>query len=522
MSASLSLSARLAACLPRGLKLQIYHISTPAVPTPALFAPVPGHEEEATSCESHFLTVSAPEQDEPKEVLVYAIEVLIFVTTSLTTLFVSKADSSGFLSRLDAFRTSPSIVATITATFIDFLLEPRLASPRVVVSLFARAQNQYLFPGSSENPEKHILDDRQLIKWWCRILDQLVRHPQRSPVSRAHLLVPGCDKSEIRAFFPPSTRLDPSTDQKWTPSYPVELLVNDPSVPPRHLVPRLPDDPKARFLTDLDGESVDEAGQWRSVKSLAEFWELMSYRQECSAGRLVGFVWVTLSTSQDSHELRDAPPPTVHLVEAKEGSALLGLATPANSQHLQSEHVESGPSITPTLEMLPELTSPPPSSPIQGATEPDSHKTGTTAEDGAADHPPAGGSGPQHPRETQGEVVLSAEQYDSLMDHLLQTDFAGEKLAVESSRGWVDKALEISKALSFGLSVVGHANPAPVQSTLAEARPSMPVTLLTGIRKKRKVDVIEPDSGDSAGAEPGTTSTVNTLSATLIRKKVKS
>src|SRR6266487_4672259 len=35
----------------------------------------------------------------------------------------------------------------------------------------AWAQGQYLFPGSVENSRKHILNDRGLVKWWCRALN---------------------------------------------------------------------------------------------------------------------------------------------------------------------------------------------------------------------------------------------------------------------------------------------------------------------------------------------------------------
>src|SRR5208282_769802 len=71
--------------------------------------------------------------------------------------------------------------------------------------------------------------------------------------------------------------------------------------PPRCLVPRFPDDPKSRFLDELDGElSISQGkavdGEWRSVKTLDQFWEMMAFRQECSAGRLVGFIWIVFES----------------------------------------------------------------------------------------------------------------------------------------------------------------------------------------------------------------------------------
>jgi len=52
----------------------------------------------------------------------------------------------------------------------------------------------------------------------------------------------------------------------------------------RDVIPVFPDDPKARFLDDLKTD-----GQLATT-TLSQFWELMEHRQECSSGRLVGFI----------------------------------------------------------------------------------------------------------------------------------------------------------------------------------------------------------------------------------------
>ena len=484
------LQSRLATALPRGVNLHAYHLSTPPTSTPALFAPRAGKEEQTTSCESHFLAVSSPQYGDQKEVFIYAVEVLLFTTTSLTTLFVSKADSSGFLSRFNLPKGSPSVVATITTTFIEYLLEPRLISSRVVVSLFARSQKQYLFPGSSENAGKHILDDRQLIKWWCRVFDLTLRLPRKDSTTTAHLLVPGCDKSETKAFFPPSSRRDPPADPKWINSYPVELMVTEPSLPPRYLLPRLPDDPKARFLTDLDGEFVDERGSWRSVKNLDQFWEFMSHRQECSAGRLVGFLWLFLSQGQTKHialgELQDADNARTPLRPMAEPR----MPTPANSQQLANGAIDQGTSDPEILEMLHDLNSPPPSSPIQAPEQATSPQPTDDDKAPLEQEPSANITFPMF-TQTQGEIILDTEQYQVLLDQLLETDFAGEGPAAEATKSWIDSVLEISKAASFGRPVLGCASPILAQSTAVVDSSSSPINVLTGIRKKRKADVAE-------------------------------
>ncbi|KAJ9604602.1 hypothetical protein H2200_010716 [Cladophialophora chaetospira] len=521
MSSPPSLQSCLATALPAGLTLQTYHVSTPPTSTPAIFAPQSGTEEETTSCESHFLAVSSPQHGDKKEVFIYAIEVLIFATESLITLFVSKADSSGFSSRLDIPTGSPSVVAAITTTFIEFLLEPRLTSPRVVLSLFARSQNQYLFPGSSDNAGKHILDDRQLIKWWCRVFDRTLRLSRENSTTTAHLVVPGCDQAETKAYFPPSSRGDPPEDQKWINSFPVELMVTDPSLPPRYLIPRLPDDPKARFLDDLDGESVDEGGNWRSVKKLDQFWEFMSYRQECSAGRLVGFLWLILSQDRARHTTLSQLQENNIVQTPVKPQARLPLLTPGNSQQVANGIEDSAPPAPSDLEMLPELNSPPPSSPIETPT------CSTSQNDAGEDNATSVSRIAESPtfskfEQTQGEIIIDGDQYLDLMDYLLQTDFTGKDLAADATRSWIDKVMEFSKATCFGRAVVGCATPILAATSAITNASSAQVNVLTGIRRKRKADVVADGPGGSGVADSAAVAGVNSVSASLIRKKPKS
>ncbi|OAP57756.1 hypothetical protein AYL99_08494 [Fonsecaea erecta] len=515
----MSLPSRLAAVLPIGLDLRAYHLSTPPTPVPALFAPLPGQDEEATLCESHFLAVSSPEQGDSQEILVYAIEILIFTTQSLVTLFVSKADSSGFSSRLKQQKGFPSVVATITSTFVEFLLEPRLASSRVVVSLFARSQNQYLFPGSSENAGKHILDDRQLIKWWCRVFDRVLRLPKDDLVATAHLLVPGCDKSETKVFFPPSSRGDSSSDPKWVVSYPVNFLVTDPSIPPRHVVPRFPDDPKGRYLEDLDGISVDEKGHWRGLKTLDQFWELMAYRQECAAGRLVGFLWLVFSRGGTKHAALSELEETGQTENLTRPPAPLSLASPVNSQHHNSGPTVSRSPTASDLKMIAEPNSPP-SSPTHPDSELEPSEQIRDADRGARVPEQGGKSMLPTIEETRGELVIDTTKYQVLMDHLLHTDFAREAPAAHATKSWIDRALELSMVASFGQPIHGRATLALAPTTTPATAPPVNVNVLTGVRKKRKAETM--DNGTTITVTQATAgTTANTLSASFVGKKQK-
>ncbi|KAL8893588.1 MAG: hypothetical protein Q9192_005117, partial [Flavoplaca navasiana] len=154
-----SLRSKLAASLPKSQRFVIHHLSTPPTPSPALYSAPPGRKPEKTTCESHFLSVTIHHNDKP--IQIFALEVLIYTTQDLITLFVSKADSTGYLHLLKLPKGIGSPLRTISSTFIAHLVDNRKRHDRqLVVSLFARSQNQYLFPGSIENPGKHVLDDR--------------------------------------------------------------------------------------------------------------------------------------------------------------------------------------------------------------------------------------------------------------------------------------------------------------------------------------------------------------------------
>lgn len=256
---------------------------------------------------------------------VFAIDVHIYTTERLTTVFVAKADSTGYLYLANLSKGLPSPFRIICATFLGFLAEEH-ARPDcpLVVSLFARSQSQYIFPGSAQNDRKHILDDRALIKWWCKVADTLLEksHSQSSiagPIRTGYLRVPGCDSYGMRDFFPKGANEEHPTE--WKNGDPLQELAKSRAVPERCLIPRFPDDPKARFLIDLDDELAEpetgpetpfdadvqpvlpqsSMGRWTSVKSLDHFWEAMAFRQECAAGRLVGFIWAVFQPKDSQH-----------------------------------------------------------------------------------------------------------------------------------------------------------------------------------------------------------------------------
>lgn len=528
MAASHNLSSRLAESLPSDTAIRAYHLSTPPTKTSPIFSAAPGQPEETTFCESHFLGVAVPHPDSGRQIFAFAVEVLVFTTPALTTVFVSKADSTGYGSLVKLPDGHSSITRSVIEAFIDFLLAPRLSEPRVVLSLFARSQDQYLFAGSVENAEKHVLDDRQLIKWWCRVLDAVGRPHTADGAEQeisAHVVVPGLERGETKAFYPPSARHEAAHTPRWSNDYPVKLLTVDDSLPPRCLIPRLPDDPKARFLGDLDSGHVGDDGHWRTVKTLDQFWEFMSYRQECSSGRLVGFIWFTFVRLTALQGRQDDA--VVSGSFATQDSQAVDLPTPADSQNQLPEHPSSMVSIG--VDEIVRPQSLPPSSPPSAScidTDPEAQH-GSDQVAGIEEAVAPSGEQIQNPSRpvdvrwpvtTRGQIVTDLDTYDELIEILLQHDFTGLDTAAESTQKWTGIVKErVESGAAFGVGIMGIAKPKSISTAAAtgEAATQQP-TLLIGVRKKRK-----PEDGSSHAPVAPSASPANVLSAGLVRKKPK-
>lgn len=541
---------RLASVLPKDVTFKIYHLSTPPTKTSSLYSAPPNSRPDRTYCESHFLTVSIKtplKKDAPEtvEVLVFAIEILIYSTAYDTTFFVSKADSTGYLHLLNLPKGTPSPIRDISATFLQHLIQQRQRENiRSVVSLFARAQDQYLFPGSIEYSGKHVLDDRGLVRWWCRVLDSLIEQTEISIDSRksqwdsvkGFLIVPGQDNYETRSYLPARAKIQ-GAQSSWTIGHPLRQIsrhLND--VPPRCLVPHYPDDPKARFLDELDDEigrgKDDSSGQWKSVRNIDQFWEMMAYRQECSAGRLVGFIWIVLTPSV-SHDQGDLVP---------DSSQTTTLAN--DSQEELNSLFPSVPDATVASTPSTSFTS---SFPSQQSPSKGSDNMSFTEEPTRLSKPFAlrkkklsGVIIPRQPRiktetknyllerpestayycwrpEGRGQVIVDETDYHRINELLLRLDFADLDLASSSSKRWINEVRSGAGSMgdAWGQLVTGT----KVTEITSKTGGAGITTLNVGlVRKKRKSSADEPQ-------EPTPTTTpapqVNVLGAGMVRKKIK-
>ncbi|KAL6706331.1 hypothetical protein ACN47E_005621 [Coniothyrium glycines] len=544
-----SLRDLLAEQLPRGLPLTFYHYSTPPSKSSAIFSAPPHARSERTFCESHFLAASVIQADipalsTPEELLVLAIEVLIYTTRNLTTIFVSKADSTGCLAELQLPRAqSGSPLKTICGTFVSWLARERQrAGKKLVISLFARAQDQYLFPASIENKDKHVLDDRGLVKWWCKVLDPIVwsykaeedrksftdrlteaetveqRSQQTESTAKGYLVIPGFEPYDTLRYTPPPRTSN--TQRRWAAAHPLLQIAPHPSAPPRCLVPHFPDDPKARFLDELDDELPDRGtdfmiaqggtpsrshGLWKSVKTLDQFWEFMAFRQECSSGRIVGFIWVVITPPQPAIPEQDEDFPSQQSdlqlqsrVSSKDGANKSKKRKPV--KRCRDAKMKYGP--IPLV--LPKIKT---SSSSLSATS-------NTSTGSATKIPPTNSPYYTWPESSRGTICFSLKNYDRAHEVLLQQSFANRAAAGRSTKKWKEEIGVLGGMDDWSWTVTGQKEASVATAPMANS--TAPVMVM-GVRKKRKPDA----SADANGTLAESAETAQIVNECLVRKKPK-
>ncbi|GAW12453.1 hypothetical protein ANO14919_018210 [Xylariales sp. No.14919] len=530
----------LSQALPEGFHCTAWHLSTTPTVTEALcYPPALTSTTERrpikplkTYCEKHFLAVSITDPAKAEDVLALGLEIYVYTTTFSTAIFVAKADSTGYL-HLQSTPQPFSPIRAVTVAFLNFLVEHRRRpSKQLIINLFARAQSQYLFPGSVQNSKKHILDDRGLIKWWCRVLNPLLDdHGGKNPTrnwDRVHgyLVIPGLDDYETRAFVP---RTEGAT-RNWSLGHPLDLIspyIKDSgdygNIPPRCLIPTYPDDPKARFVEELEESTSEKAkllGGWKTPKTLDQFWEMMAFRQECSSGRMTGFIWLVFDPTLVSTSPQNRHSNTTGLNPATT------LPTPTASFSGTPNHADS-PS---TPKKSHECSIASLETPIPSPSKSISTSTKWPRRKRRAKKVLKGPIFPRQPRvkthrvkypdqiETpyyywpeagRGQVVLDDNGYKRAVELLLHLEFKGLEQAIASTSRWVG---EVNMGEVWALPVVGEK--VIQDQSAANTSPRMVNKNLAGsIQGKRKSE--DEPSGEDASAP------INTLGAGLVRKKVK-
>ncbi|KAK3938021.1 histone acetylation protein-domain-containing protein [Diplogelasinospora grovesii] len=554
-----SLSDRLASVLPQGYNFGVYHLSTPPTRTDPLYSAPPNERPDKTYCETHFLAVSidaqndattgskraSPGADEAKQsrkrVLVLGLEVLVFTTGYLTTIFVSKADSTGYLQLLKLPKGSPSPIREVSSTFINYLLEHRRRKDiQLAVSLFARAQAQYLFPGSVENRGKHVLDDWGLVRWWCKVLNPLLECQPARMLSggeegsscKGYLIVPGLEDSEMRAFLPRTA----ASAANWVIGHPLERISHYTKkfdwVPVRCLIPGYPDDPKSRFRDELDDEAAkwkQNTGSWKSVKTLDQFWEMMAFRQECSSGRLTGFIWLVFDTESRA-ELSQNDLSKTHLAVASQPATSGGLshtslpALPPSTPPRRRIHLSVTSSLSSPLKdssALESTVSTPPKlstakkkkkKKLTGRIIPRPPHIKTQLRNYLLDRPTSTAYY-YWPVEGRGDKIVDEADYKRIVELLLHLDFSTLEKATGSTRRWI---AEVGMGTDWGCEVTGTRKPSVTEKNGNGAMGQ--VTYLT-TQVHQKGQASSKARGDAS--VENLTRTINVLGSGLVRRKKK-
>ncbi|KAH6908035.1 DUF1714 domain-containing protein [Coprinopsis sp. MPI-PUGE-AT-0042] len=288
--------------------------------------------------------------DSPR-LIVSAIEAAIFnlPATSSAVLYVSKVDSTGH-------SKGKAPTAALVRAFLGYYADPitrPVPADHLWIQLFARAQAQYLFPNSADFSGKKPLTDIRLCAWWKRLLSGVAAdlqgkvspEPEKEKTKvKAYYVLPGYSQLEAENAVRIAAGSIPSLPDgiAWHYGHPYSQK-DIPSPCPLdsagfnlgNYIPWLDDDPKSRFLDEIAYTSglaegikspprkrsrtnpeADEAGSSVAAAddktskannkedkvmgelgkvTADEFWERMSFRQECVAGAVTGFFTLVIS-----------------------------------------------------------------------------------------------------------------------------------------------------------------------------------------------------------------------------------
>jgi len=274
----------------------------------------------------------------PPRVIVTAIEATLYNIphTSSAIFYVSKVDSSGQAS-------APSPTAALVRALLKYYVDPAtrpVDAEHLWVQLFARAQSQYLFPDSADFEGKKPLSDTKLCAWWRRVLTRVVvdlmsdeeKVREREMDAKMYYILPGYGEEEAEHTLRIAGVPLPESKVAWKYGHPYsQKNIPHPCPTPTeghnlgHYIPSFDDDPKSRFIDEIayttDGEI--KSPQRKRARTLDgstsrtraateqptaegplgelgkvspdEFWERMSFRQECVAGAVTGFFTVIVT-----------------------------------------------------------------------------------------------------------------------------------------------------------------------------------------------------------------------------------
>jgi regulator of Ty1 transposition protein 109 len=219
---------------------------------------------------------------------------------------------------------------------------------------------------------------------------------------------------------------------------------------------------------------------------------MMSFRQECSAGRLVGFLWLVinppgvvnsnpmLSSKAGLTEVKDTP---------KTETQPLGPDAPEGSEKAQVSDAPKGDKAS--------------------VSQPSDQARPQRASDGSAFY---------WPQAARGHAVLNEEDYKTAINFLLEQDFYNEEVSFASTKAFNDKVAALADELWIGQQVVGkNTND---ESTVPAQTPTTHANIVL-VRKRKKDEGAASSQVPSEPTESTQDAGVNVLQGNLIRKKKK-
>jgi regulator of Ty1 transposition protein 109 len=274
-------------------------------------------------------------------------------------------------------------------------------------------------------------------------------------------------------------------------------------------------------------------GQWKSVKTLDQFWEFMAFRQECSSGRIVGFIWVVITPPKPSIPEEDEATLSQQslsqsLSQNEPQESTRSPKRPKMSRRRKDAKLKYGP--IPLV--LPKIKSS------------SSNLSTSSNTSNSAKLPPETSPYWKWPASSRGTICFSLKNYDRAHEVLLQQTFANRTAAARSTRKWKEEIGVLGGVKNWGFTVTGRKEYA-VADTPSTAASGVAPTMVMGVRKKRKPDTsaeatsvaqqaVEPAQELGVGTvrkkaktdpvppnDASAANGVNTLTAGLVRKKPK-
>jgi regulator of Ty1 transposition protein 109 len=246
---------------------------------------------------------------------------------------------------------------------------------------------------------------------------------------------------------------------------------------------------------DLDEEIPESSqlGQWHSVKTLDQFWELMAFRQECSAGRLVGFLWLVVN-----------PPGVLN----SQGIAARTVPTIESSAGL-SEESQSQPRSTPTEQPTVSVTADaPPIASLETYGEESQEPVASAATTIETVFEQS-----VTPGVDSKTILLSYQDYGTATELLTQLDFADEELALASTTSMFGKLSDLFGESIQCETVAGRWKPKvePAASPEPITSPSKMNVLGSGfIRKRKRAEPLQGTSSTPGSEKPSLNGSVAT------------